>query len=964
MADEIVRGIFQLGVDFKEVDAGLDKVLSKYTKVTDSADKQVDKIKELEKEEAKLLDKRSKTNNPTAIVQYNKALEGVRLQINQLQKDTDKLDKTQRQTAVDADKLGKSLQNAFRNTAVAGVNKQLVDAKKELREVEKQYNAVGNQRAFEKVEVKAKSLRLQLKELKAQLLETDDDVEFERLSVAAGKLQSKIDDATHAAKVFGTESPFEAVGTAIGGVGQKLLSLDFKGAADQSKILAKAASQITFKQSLQGVKDLGTTLFNIGKALLTNPIFLIGTAIALIIANFDKLKTSGGIVGTVFRTIGDIINGVKETFFALTDAIGLTTHALDEYNKRKIEGLSKQIDSDSRALDNFSKIVAASGKSTEEIEKRKNQLISENSKKQIDILRGIQKAKGILDEEEQKQLDEAILRREDAETQLRVIEQDSLKKRRDASKKYAEDINKLFDDLNKKLIDEQVKSTEFQIQNILNPGGQRQIQEVFNLRKRIEERQFKELEKNTLKEVKTKGDTEKAKLLLVKIRAQQEINFENDKNLAILNAARDFQQRELDLALETAQLELNAVDGTESEIAQQRLNIQQDYYNASIKLAEQDIEKRKQLGFNTVEQEKTLNQLRLKNLAETNQAEDNLNKLRTEEALKQINDIEKHEEAVLALRNKRQSTILKNDLKHEQDKLTVLQAGGEKYLAEAKEQQDKVNALAEEARKQEILEYVSYTETIINATLKATNENINSKIKEVDKQTSLQQKRVDEARSIADKGNAELLELEQKRLDDLNKKREAFVRTQQQLATIELIANTAITVSKAAAEGGAFAGVTIAAALIALAAGLISARQIASQAAFYEGGYTGDGNPRGESRAVGKKPYTYHNREFIFSHKHTDKYRDIFHDIHEGKIDLREMHRKSQLFEKMGRMQMQPYLIKNINNNDIRMDNVEKILSKINDSINSKDTVFSIDGFVAGTDRAKRRRTFIDRLAR
>jgi len=143
------------------------------------------------------------------------------------------------------------------------------------------------------------------------------------------------------------------------------------------------------------------------------------------------------------------------------------------------------------------------------------------------------------------------------------------------------------------------------------------------------------------------------------------------------------------------------------------------------------------------------------------------------------------------------------------------------------------------------------------------------------------------------------LEMEQKRLDDLNKKRERYVRQQQALAVLELVANTAIAVSKAAAEGGVAAGVTIAAALIALVAGLASARAIASQAAFYDGGYTGDGNPREESKAIGKRPYIYHKGEFVMNHKKTRKYRDIFEDVHAGKIDLRQWQEKVSQYDLM-----------------------------------------------------------------
>lgn len=36
---------------------------------------------------------------------------------------------------------------------------------------------------------------------------------------------------------------------------------------------------------------------------------------------------------------------------------------------------------------------------------------------------------------------------------------------------------------------------------------------------------------------------------------------------------------------------------------------------------------------------------------------------------------------------------------------------------------------------------------------------------------------------------------------------------------------------------------------------------------FYDGGYTGDGNPRSESTSAGKKPYVYHKGEYIIPHK-------------------------------------------------------------------------------------------------
>ena len=74
----------------------------------------------------------------------------------------------------------------------------------------------------------------------------------------------------------------------------------------------------------------------------------------------------------------------------------------------------------------------------------------------------------------------------------------------------------------------------------------------------------------------------------------------------------------------------------------------------------------------------------------------------------------------------------------------------------------------------------------------------------------------------------------------------------------------------AAEVPGAAAYVTIAAALIALAAGLAQARAMSSQAGYYEGGYTGDGNRREVAGVT-------HKGEMVMNHKTTSKYRDNRH---------------------------------------------------------------------------------------
>jgi len=59
------------------------------------------------------------------------------------------------------------------------------------------------------------------------------------------------------------------------------------------------------------------------------------------------------------------------------------------------------------------------------------------------------------------------------------------------------------------------------------------------------------------------------------------------------------------------------------------------------------------------------------------------------------------------------------------------------------------------------------------------------------------QKRVDQLKEIAENGNAEQLEIEQKRLDELTNKRAKYIQQQQQLATLEIFTSQAVTAASA-----------------------------------------------------------------------------------------------------------------------------------------------------------------------
>lgn len=758
----------------------LDQVNSKYQESTDLVRDQEREMKKLMTKEAELIAGRAKANNPTQVAQYNAKLKETAEQINKMKRYIDETTNANKNLSKESTTLTSKLRDAFDNTRIVAAKNEVEKFNKKIGEGEKP----------------TQSLRAQLKELKAQLAATDDDQEFLKLSIQAGQLQDKIDDASQAARIFATGTPLQAFGNGIKGVAGDLLSLDFEGAAQKSQLLVKASQQLTFKGSLEGIKQLGTTLFNTGKALLSNPLFLIGAAVTLIITNFEALKSSGGAIGTLFTAIGDAVTFAKEAFFSLTDAIGLTDIAADKLAKKRDEATNKEVRNldieDKRRVDSYNlqiRLLQAEGKETFALEAEKNAFIQKSARLKRDIL-----------------TNNLSNSKEEAAEQKKIIGEliDTEREAREANEVLTVEYNKRLSDAAKK--------------------------------------RYEELTENERKAV--------------------------EHNLKVRQAEYD-----------------------------QLLKMNREYL--------------------------------------TEKEADNLSAYERDEKLR---------------KQRQQDEVDGNDLF---EKLAIAEDEKENARVKKKEEDAAI------ARKQRIDAELTGIQTVTSATVSASQQIVNAKIREVDQLRALQEKRVSDVKEIADKGNAELYELEQKRLDDLNTQRQKFVKQQQALATIELVANTAIAVSKAAAQGGVAAPFTIAAALIALTAGLVQARSIASSAAFYEGGYTGDGDPKAESTAIGRKPYTYHKGEFVFNHEKTGKYKDIFQDIHKGHIDLRDWQNKVQAFEAMRYMPM--------GGSEIDISSLEKRLDGLTMVIQNQYTSLNFDehGLSARFQNIKARQEFIqNRLAR
>jgi hypothetical protein len=143
--------------------------------------------------------------------------------------------------------------------------------------------------AEQEVVASSKSLKAQLRELQAQLAATDpDSAKYRELAAAAGELKDRIQDA---AQAVGTQAggAFERVGGSLGLVTSRIANLDFEGAAEGAKQLAVNIGQVKPGDIAKGISSIGSAFASVGKALLTNPIFLIGAAIAGAIVYAEEL---------------------------------------------------------------------------------------------------------------------------------------------------------------------------------------------------------------------------------------------------------------------------------------------------------------------------------------------------------------------------------------------------------------------------------------------------------------------------------------------------------------------------------------------------------------------------------------------------------------------------------------------------------------------------------------------------
>ena len=749
------------------------------------------------------------------------------------------------------DQLGKQIEQTrkFLKAAPEG-SKQFEQLTKILDNQTKAFDFLNDK--IKETDNSSKSLKAQLREMKQRLGELDEGSdEFIKLQQEAGKLQDKIGDLNSRVKAFASDTAnldaaiegVSVVAASFGAVQGSMAALGIES-DNVEKTLTKLAGITTLLNSLQTIQNalqkesaLRTILtdkatkglaitqsfltktFNLssaaakgfGKAIMATGIGALVVGLTLLIGNFDKVYKY---IVKVIPALEGFGNTVKNFFGAVTDFFGFTTEA-----QRKNEAqIKKTRDEHKAAIDAINNDLDKNSFKYTEVEKKKK----EAEVKYLQERNKIQTAAGLTEEQRLKfrianynkfVQAQADIDKEEEEKQKAIREENYRKYKENLEKKQQalDDYRKRVKAIEETLEDGRIELMEDGLQKEIAIIKER-VQDQLDALK-IEEEEFR----------KSKHATEQD-LLKFKEREKQIIEI-SDVDIANVEDKfrKEEKQKKLDAYNESLDLQIKAI---ENEALLRKTNVEQTITN----------EKEKAVALLEIEldtSQKLLQILKDRALADNIISEDE--KLQIEAA------------GIDIIR-------LMNDIKN------------------AKQEAADTPLISEEAKEAFDVAAQGIQETI-SVISEAFKMSFDQQNKDLDAYTKNQ---ID---SINESG---LTELQKQR--KIQKVEEEAAQKRYQLQVEEFNFNKGLQIAQAVISGaqailsilavpdftfGVLSGIRlgIAAAATAANVAIISAQQPPSPPQFYEGGYTGDGNPREVSTALGNKDYIYHKGEYVVPNK-------------------------------------------------------------------------------------------------
>lgn len=198
-------------------------------------------------------------------------------------------------------------------------------------------------------------------------------------------------------------------------------------------------------------------------------------------------------------------------------------------------------------------------------------------------------------------------------------------------------------------------------------------------------------------------------------------------------------------------------------------------------------------------------------------------------------------------------------------------------LEDAKKQEAEGEKALHDLKIKQQVDEINLFKDFVDTTVQGYEAIAHAREKDFDREVAIREHRVDLAYKLAERGNTQALKQEEDALEKANKlRREAALRDQAINAALT-VSNSILAVAKAAAEGGPFSFLTIAATIAALGVGIsqVVALSESSKQSFATGGFTGEG---GKYQPAG----TVHKGEFVMNKENTDKFRPYLETMHKG----------------------------------------------------------------------------------
>ena len=201
-------------------------------------------------------------------------------------------------------------------------------------------------------------LKKQLGELKKELEKLDpQSAKFKEVAERAGEIQNKLNDVSKAVRE-NAQNAFQGLSANATNLQSSLMSLDFAGIAQSAQGLAGNISGINFKSLTAGIQNASTAFSALGKALLTNPIFLVAASLALIISYWGDIKAAAVSVSAeeekalkIKYAKAEASKKEVENFRLQENSLRLQGMSEKDILKLRIEKINKQIADTKTALE-------------------------------------------------------------------------------------------------------------------------------------------------------------------------------------------------------------------------------------------------------------------------------------------------------------------------------------------------------------------------------------------------------------------------------------------------------------------------------------------------------------------------------------------------------------------------------------------------------------------------------------